>query len=73
MTAAYSPRPNTPMATWPDQLPDSVKDERLQIINRLVGEHALERSQRCAPRRARPSAPPSVLPALRLRLRAARR
>ena len=35
-TAAYSPSPNTPAATWDNQLPESVKVERLKEINALV-------------------------------------
>lgn len=46
MTAAYSPRPNTPMALWDDQVDERVKDDRLQRINRVVQAHALERSER---------------------------
>jgi tRNA-2-methylthio-N6-dimethylallyladenosine synthase len=46
MTAAYSPRPNTPMALWPDQLSEAVKEDRLVRINRLVGEHALAHAER---------------------------
>eukprot|EP01031_Cornospumella_fuschlensis_P029006 gene29006-35011_t len=45
-TAAYSPRPNTPAATWENQVPEDVKQDRLQRINRLGAQHALERSQR---------------------------
>ena len=45
-TAAYSPRPNTPAATWPDQVDDHVKVERLQELNALVERTAKERSQR---------------------------
>jgi len=45
-TAAYSPRPNTPAATWEDQIPEEVKKERLQRINLLVKEHAKERRAR---------------------------
>ncbi|HIK37283.1 MAG: tRNA (N6-isopentenyl adenosine(37)-C2)-methylthiotransferase MiaB [Geminocystis sp.] len=45
-TAAYSPRPNTPAATWPNQVPEEVKSERLQRLNRLVAQKAAERSQR---------------------------
>merc|ERR1719387_1316214 len=45
-TAAYSPRPHTPAALWEDQVEEAVKKERLQIINRLAAEHALERRQR---------------------------
>lgn len=45
-TAAYSPRPNTPAATWPNQIPEEVKSDRLQRLNRLVAQKAAERSQR---------------------------
>jgi tRNA-2-methylthio-N6-dimethylallyladenosine synthase len=45
-TAAYSPRPNTPAATWENQIDDKVKGERLQRINVLVKEHAKERRAR---------------------------
>lgn len=45
-TAAYSPRPNTPAADWENQVEDSVKQERLQQINRLNLQHAAERRAR---------------------------
>ncbi|WP_448525242.1 tRNA (N6-isopentenyl adenosine(37)-C2)-methylthiotransferase MiaB [Parathermosynechococcus lividus] len=45
-TAAYSPRPNTPAATWPDQVPEAVKEDRLQRLNHLVATVAADRSQR---------------------------
>eukprot|EP01041_Mallomonas_annulata_P008202 gene8202-16868_t len=46
-TAAYSPRPNTPAATWDTlQLSEEVKQDRLQRINRLANEHAQRRSER---------------------------
>lgn len=45
-TAAYSPRPNTPAATWENQIPDDVKEDRLRRINILVNEHAQERRER---------------------------
>ncbi|MEB3167299.1 MAG: MiaB/RimO family radical SAM methylthiotransferase, partial [Synechococcaceae cyanobacterium] len=45
-TAAYSPRPHTPAATWPDQLPEAVKVERLRQLNALVEEVARQRSAR---------------------------
>lgn len=45
-TAAYSPRPGTPAALWDNQLPDQVKADRLQQLNRLVAVKATERSQR---------------------------
>jgi tRNA-2-methylthio-N6-dimethylallyladenosine synthase len=49
-TAAYSPRPGTPAADWPNQLPESVKVERLQELNALVERKAKERSARYAGR-----------------------
>jgi tRNA-2-methylthio-N6-dimethylallyladenosine synthase len=49
-TAAYSPRPNTPAADWPDQLSEAVKVERLREINALVERKARERSARYAGR-----------------------
>ncbi|MCP9774089.1 tRNA (N6-isopentenyl adenosine(37)-C2)-methylthiotransferase MiaB [Cyanobium sp. WAJ14-Wanaka] len=49
-TAAYSPRPNTPAATWPNQLSEAVKVERLQEINALVEQTAKARSARYAGR-----------------------
>ena len=49
-TAAYSPRPNTPAADWPGQLPENVKVERLQQINALVETTARSRSARYAGR-----------------------
>ncbi len=45
-TAAYSPRPNTPAASWDNQLPESVKVERLQEINALVERTARLRNHR---------------------------
>lgn len=45
-TAAYSPRPNTPAAVWDNQVPEEVKKERLQRINRLNLEHAAQRRSR---------------------------
>lgn len=45
-TAAYSPRPNTPAANWPNQLSEAVKVERLQEINALVERTAKQRSAR---------------------------
>jgi tRNA-2-methylthio-N6-dimethylallyladenosine synthase len=49
-TAAYSPRPNTPAADWPDQLSEAVKVERLRELNALVERKARERSERYAGR-----------------------
>ncbi|MEB3270931.1 MAG: tRNA (N6-isopentenyl adenosine(37)-C2)-methylthiotransferase MiaB [Synechococcus sp.] len=45
-TAAYSPRPGTPAASWGDQLSEAVKVERLQELNALVERCARERSNR---------------------------
>jgi tRNA-2-methylthio-N6-dimethylallyladenosine synthase len=49
-TAAYSPRPNTPAANWPNQLSEAVKVERLRELNALVETQARERSARYAGR-----------------------
>ena len=49
-TAAYSPRPNTPAADWPDQLSEAVKVERLRQLNALVEAKARQRSARYAGR-----------------------
>ena len=49
-TAAYSPRPNTPAADWPNQLSEAIKVQRLQEINALVERKAKERSARYAGR-----------------------
>lgn len=45
-TFAYSPRPNTEAALWGDQIPDKVKNDRLQRVQRLAAQHGLERSKR---------------------------
>tara|TARA_Y100001968_G_scaffold109664_1_gene99217 strand:- start:1026 stop:2417 length:1392 start_codon:yes stop_codon:yes gene_type:complete len=45
-TAAYSPRPNTPAASWPNQLSEEVKIDRLREINNLVEKTAKERNIR---------------------------
>ncbi|MEB3326337.1 MAG: tRNA (N6-isopentenyl adenosine(37)-C2)-methylthiotransferase MiaB [Synechococcus sp.] len=45
-TAAYSPRPNTPAAGWPNQLSETVKVERLRELNALVERVARQRSAR---------------------------
>ncbi len=45
-TAAYSPRPGTPAAQWPDQVSEAVKSDRLQRLNHLVAQKAAERSLR---------------------------
>lgn len=45
-TAAYSPRPGTPAAIWDNQIPDEVKQDRLQRLNHRVAQVAAQRSQR---------------------------
>ena len=45
-TAAYSPRPQTPAATWENQLSEEVKSDRLQRLNHLVATKAAQRSER---------------------------
>jgi len=45
-TFAYSPRPNTEAALWENQVPEDVKAERLQIVQRLAAQHGMERSER---------------------------
>jgi tRNA-2-methylthio-N6-dimethylallyladenosine synthase len=45
-SAAYSPRPNTPAANWTNQLSEETKKYRLDKLNRLAHDHALERSKR---------------------------
>ena len=45
-TAAYSPRPNTPAADWPDQVEEHVKVERLKELNALVERKAKACSER---------------------------
>ena len=45
-TFAYSPRPNTEAASWEDQIPEDVKNDRLQRVQKLAAKHGLERSER---------------------------
>ncbi len=45
-TFAYSPRPNTEAALWNNQIPENVKAERLQKVQRLAADHGMERSER---------------------------
>jgi len=45
-TAAYSPRPHTPAANWPDQVPEDVKYERLRLLNSVVAEVSHRRNKR---------------------------
>lgn len=42
----YSPRPNTEAALWPSQIPEDVKADRLQRVQTLAAQHAMERSLR---------------------------
>ncbi len=46
MTAAYSPRPNTPAAIWKNQLSEEVKKARLKEINELVETISRRRNKR---------------------------
>ena len=46
MTAAYSPRPNTPAAKWHNQIPEEVKKDRLREINELVETTSRIRNKR---------------------------
>lgn len=45
-TAAYSPRPNTPAATWENQCTEEDKQSRLRRINALNLQHAAQRRLR---------------------------
>ncbi len=45
-TAAYSARPNTPAANWPNQVDEFVKISRLNELNNLVGIVAKKRNMR---------------------------
>lgn len=45
-TAAYSQRPHTPSANWPDQLPEEEKYERLRFLNTVVSEVSHRRNKR---------------------------
>lgn len=44
-TAAYSPRPHTPAANWPDQIPQEIKHERLRVLNMIVTESSHKRNK----------------------------
>lgn len=46
MGSADSPRPNTPAAIWQNQVPDDIKQRRLEEVHALATRHALTRSQR---------------------------
>ena len=45
-TAAYSPRPNTPAANWPNQLCEEIKIDRLRELNLVVEQTAKSRNAR---------------------------
>src|SRR5262249_22528946 len=45
-TAAYSPRPPTPAAHWPDQVPEDIKYERLRLLHARVGQVSHRRNKR---------------------------
>jgi tRNA-2-methylthio-N6-dimethylallyladenosine synthase len=45
-TAAYSPRPHTPSATWEAQVPETEKYERLRFLNTVVSEVSHRRNKR---------------------------
>lgn len=45
-TAAYSPRPHTPSANWPEQLPEHEKYERLRFLNSVISEVSYRRNKR---------------------------
>ncbi len=45
-TAAYSPRPNTPAASWSNQIPEDIKVNRLKELNELVEKTARSRNDR---------------------------
>lgn len=47
-TAAYSPRQQTPAAIWEqrgEKVPDSIKEERLRILNAAIHEQSLKQNQ----------------------------
>lgn len=45
-TAAYSPRPHTVSANWPDQIPEPEKYERLRFLNSVISDVSLSRNKR---------------------------
>jgi tRNA-2-methylthio-N6-dimethylallyladenosine synthase len=45
-TAAYSPRPHTPAASWPGQVDHHEKHERLRFLNSVVSEASHRCNQR---------------------------
>jgi len=44
-TAAYSPRPHTPAASWEAQVPENEKYERLRFLNSVVSDVAHKRNK----------------------------
>ena len=46
----YSPRPGTPAADAPDQVPEAVKAERLAMLQSLLGEQQIAFNQGCVGR-----------------------
>jgi tRNA-2-methylthio-N6-dimethylallyladenosine synthase len=44
-TAAYSPRPHTPSASWEQQVPEPEKYERLRFLNSVVSDVAHKRNK----------------------------
>src|SRR5262245_41429187 len=46
----YSPRPGTPAAKMADQVPDALKSERLQRLQRLIDRHQADFNARCLDR-----------------------
>jgi len=45
-TFVYSKREGTPAAVMPDSIPQSLKEERLQILNKKIGEYANMNNQK---------------------------
>ncbi len=45
-TAAYSPRPNTPAATWINQIPEEIKKDRLNELNEMVEKTSRRMNER---------------------------
>ena len=46
ITAAFSPRPNTPSADFPGVVPEEVKKERLGRLNEIAGRSALRKNEK---------------------------
>ncbi len=45
-TFIYSPRENTPAASMEDKIPMSIKEERLQELNKIVNKYSLENNKK---------------------------